>query len=101
VDCLPGVPAHSEMDRRLRTFVVSRCQRTVPEHRRVDLKRLGVSVVNRKGNVSLAFRLRPKDIEYGTKKAVHLVHEILMDFLNDSLYIEYQIQHFNFNPEMA
>jgi hypothetical protein len=101
VDCLPGIPARSEMDRRLRAFVVSRGQRSVPEHRRVDLKRVGVSVANRKGAISLAFVLKAQEIEYGTKKAVHLVHEILMDFLNDSLYIEYQIEHFNFNPEMA
>jgi len=101
VDCLPGVPARSGMDRKLRAFVASRSQRSVPEHRRVDLKRVGVSVLNRKGAISLAFVLKAKHIEYGTKKAVHLVHEILMDFLNDSLYIEYQIEHFNFNPEMA
>jgi hypothetical protein len=26
---------------------------------------------------------------------------VLMDFLNDSQYVEYNIEHFNLNPEMA
>ena len=101
VECLPGVPFRSAMDRALRAFVASRSEAAVPEHRRVDRKKVGVEVVNRGGAVSIAFRLKPPHIEYGTKKAVHLVHDVLMDFLNDSRYIEYQIEYFNFNPEMA
>ena len=101
VDMLPGVPARSEMDRHLRTFVVSRSDQSVPEHRRVDLKKIGVSVANRKSAISIAFALKRQHIEYGTKKAVHLVHEVLMDFLNEPQYVQYNIDHFNLNPEMA
>lgn len=101
VDVLPAVPARSEMDRRLRAFIASRSGRSVPEHRRVDLKKVGVSVVNRKSAISVAFVLKPRHVEYGTRKAVHLIHEVLMDFLNDSRYVEYNIEHFNLNPEMA
>jgi hypothetical protein len=101
VDVLPGVPARSPMDAALRRFVASRALRSVPEHRRVDLKKVGVRVVNRGGALSVAFTLQPRHVEYGVKKAVHLVHEVLMDFLNDSLYVDYQIAHFNLNPEMA
>jgi len=32
---------------------------------------------------------------------VHLVHEVLMDFLNHSLYVDYALEYFNLNPEMA
>ena len=101
VDLLPAVPARSEMDRRLRAFIASRSSKSVPEHRRVDLKKVYVSVVNRKGAISVTFALKPRQIEYGTRKAVHLIHEVLMDFLNDSQYVEYNIEHFNLNPEMA
>lgn len=101
VDLLPAVPARSEMDRRLRAFVASRSSESVPEHRRVDLKKVHVSVVNRKSAISVMFALKPRQIEYGTRKAVHLIHEVLMDFLNDSQYVEYNIEHFNLNPEMA
>jgi hypothetical protein len=101
VDVLPAVPARSDMDRRLRAFIASRCDKSVPEHRRVDLKKVRVSVSNRKSAISVAFALRSTQIEYGTRKAVHLIHEVLMDFLNDSQYVEYNIEHFNLNPEMA
>ena len=101
VDALPAIPARSEMDRHLRAFIQSRSRKSVPEHRRVDMRRIGVSVLNRKGAISIAFTLKPRQIEYGIKKAVHLVHEVLMDFLNESQYVEYNIEHFNLNPEMA
>ena len=101
VNLLPSVPVRSEMDRHLRAFIKSRSDRAVPEHRRVDLKKVGVSVLNRNGAVSVAFALKPGQIEYGTKKAVHLIHEVLMDFLNEPQYVQYNIDHFNLNPEMA
>jgi hypothetical protein len=101
VDLLPGVAARSDMDRHLRAFIKSRSARSVPEHRRVDLKKVGLSVLNRKGAISIAFALKPRQVEYGTKRAVHLVHEVLMDFLNEPQYVQYNIDHFNLNPEMA
>ena len=101
VDALPGVPVRSLMDREFRAFVASRSDKSVVEHRRVDLKKVGVTVVNRRGKISVAFQLKPKHFEYGITKAVHLMHEVLMDFLNDSMYVEYNIEHFNLNPEMA
>jgi len=101
VDMLPAVPPRSEMDRHLRSFIKSRSEKQLPDHRRVDLNKVGVAVVNRNNAISIAFTLKPRQIEYGMKKAVHLVHEVLMDFLNDSEYVEYNIDHFNLNPEMA
>jgi hypothetical protein len=101
IDLLPAVPARSEMDRHLRAFIESRSKKSVPEHRRVDLRKVGVSAINKKGAISVAFALKPKQIEYGTRKAVHLIHEVLMDFLNEPQYVQYNIDHFNLNPEMA
>jgi hypothetical protein len=101
IDVLPGVPARSPMDAAFRKFIASRSLTNVPEHRRVDLKKMGVRIVNKGGAISLVFNLKPRLVEYGVKKAVHLVHEVLMDFLNDSAYVEYQIAHFNLNPELA
>lgn len=101
VDALPGIPARSPMDRALRAFVASRSEKTVVEHRRVDLKKVGVAVMNKRGAISIVFQLKPKHLEYGMTRAVHLMHEVLMDFLNDSAYVEYNIDHFNLNPEMA
>src|SRR6185503_4204038 len=101
VNMLPSVPSRSEMDRHLRAFIASRSDKSLPDHRRVDLRKVGVSVLNRKGAISVVFRLKPTQIEYGTRKAVHLIHEVLMDFLNEPQYVEYNIDHFNLNPEMG
>ena len=46
VDVLPAVPARSDMDRHLRAFIASRSDRSLPEHRRVDVKKVGVAVWN-------------------------------------------------------
>ena len=54
-----------------------------------------------RGAISIAFALKPRQIAYGTKKAVHLIHDVLMDFLNGPQYVQYNIDHFNLNPEMA
>ena len=51
--------------------------------------------------LSTAFTFKPRHVEYGTRKAVHLIHEVLMDFLNEPQYVQYNIDHFNLNPEMA
>ena len=32
---------------------------------------------------------------------VHLIHDVLMDFLNEPQYVQYNIDYFNVNPEMA
>lgn len=101
VKMLPGIPARSAMDRQLRTFVTGRTLPSVPDHRRLNLMKVGMRVVNRGSAVSIVFQLKPRHVEYGVKRAVHLVHEVLMDFLNESQYVEYNIDHFNLNPEMA
>ncbi|MDR1989248.1 MAG: hypothetical protein LBQ09_03345 [Acidobacteriaceae bacterium] len=101
VNLLPAVPARSAMDRHFRSFVSSRSDRSVPEHRRVDRKKVGVTIVNRRGQLSLVCTLRPRLLEYGVRKAVHLVHEVLMDFLNEPQYVQYNVDYFNLNPEMA
>ena len=101
VHMLPAIPARSNMDRHLRAFIKSRSDASLPDHRRVDARKVGVSVLNRKAAVSIAFTLKPRQIEYGTKKAVHLIHDVLMDFLNEPPYVQYNIGHFNLNLEMA
>jgi hypothetical protein len=100
-DLLPAVPARSAMDRAFRAFIAGRSARPVVEHRRVDLRRMGVRCLNRGGALSLVVTLKPAHAEYGARKAVHLVHDILIDFLSDGQYAQYQIDHLNLDPERA
>lgn len=100
-DLLPSVAARSEMDRAFRAFVAGRSAPTVVEHRRVDPRRVGVRCINRGGALSLVVTLKAAHADYGVRKAVHLVHDILIDFLSDGQYTQYQIDHLNLDPERA
>ena len=101
VDLLPAIPARSDMDRALRAFVKERTSTAVPEHRRVDPRRVVVHVSNRHGGESIVFTFKTKDTDYAVRKAVHLAFDVLRDFLNDGRYVEYCVEHLNLNPEMA
>ncbi len=101
VNLLPAIGAGSPMDRSLRAFVKRHTSPDVPAHRRVDPRRVAVTVVNRGGAASIAFVLKTRDIGYAVTKAVHLAHDVLQDFLNDGRYLQYCVDHFNLNPEMA
>ncbi|MBZ5559790.1 MAG: hypothetical protein LAO77_21185 [Acidobacteriia bacterium] len=101
VDMLPAIAPRSEMDRSLRAFVKLHASLAVPEHRRVDPRRVAVKVINRGGAASVTCSFKTRDVSYGVRKAVHLAHDILQDFLNDGRYIHYCVEHFNVSPEMA
>ena len=38
--------------------------------------------------------------EYGIRRAVNLVQDIFMDFLNSALYFDYMVEDFNVNPDL-
>ena len=101
VDLLPDVPGRSPMDRDLRRFVASRESPALLDHRRLDRRRIDVTIRNRGARVSIAFRLKAAHVEYGVRKSVNLVHEIFTDFLGDARFASYQVEHFRLDPEMA
>lgn len=79
---LPDVPARSELNSELKAFIRSCCSDDLPEHRRIDPRRLAVRYSNLRGRVSLSFVVRRGEYEYGVGKALNLVNEILVGFLN-------------------
>jgi hypothetical protein len=95
---LPNVPADSTMYRELREFIKSRHSTDLPEHRRIDSDRAQVRSYNRAGNVSLVLRVNHVDCEYGTRKLIHLVHEIFLTFLVDG-YLDYMVEAFEFDAD--
>ena len=95
---LPNVPADSTMYRELKEFIKSRHSADLPEHRRIDGDRAQVRATNRAGNVSLAVRVIDGDCEYGTRKLIHLVHEIFLTFLVDG-HFEYMVETFDLDPD--
>lgn len=95
---LPGVSARSELDIRLKEFIQSRCSEDQVEHRRVDAKRVAIRYSNVRGNVSLAFLISGDNYEYGVRKALNLVNEIFVGFLN-VYFPEYVAEHFRGTEE--
>ena len=94
---LPGVPAGSELHAQLKDFVKARSSKDQPDHRRLDPKRVVVRCANRRSYVSITFQVVKNDYEYGVKKALNLVNEIFVGFLN-VYFPEYTVQHFR-RPE--
>ena len=99
-DLLPHVGSRSPMYRELKQFLQGRTSLTVPEHRRVDPGKVGITLKSRKGMVSLVVSLKDRHLEYGVRKAVNLVHELFVDFLRHPLYFPYMVEHFNVDPEL-
>ena len=93
VDLLPGIPYPSEMDRALRSYVASRSNPNLPEHRRLDPAKADVRCRNQAGSVSIEVRCLDGDFEYAATKAVKLVNEVFLDFLAGP-YDGYMIEHF-------
>jgi hypothetical protein len=95
---LPNVPADSTMYRELKKFIQSRHSTDLPEHRRIDSDRAQVRSFNRADNVSLVLQVNPGDCEYGTRKLIHLVHEIFLTFLVDG-YQDYMVETFDLDAD--
>lgn len=92
---LPEVPP--AMYQEFRRYLESRSSKTVPAHRRIDPKRATVRCANRRGNVSLTLQVLTGDYAYGTRKFIHLVHEIYLQFLGE--YFDYQVEAFDLDPD--
>lgn len=79
---LPGVPAGSELNRRLKAFIRQLGSSHQPEHRRLDPTRVSIRYSNLRGNVTISFLVLEDEYEYGVKKALNLINEMFVGFLN-------------------
>lgn len=96
---LPEVPSDSDMYAAFKEYVKRRKDQSLPVHRKIDETKVEVKVFNRSSNISLTAKVLDGDFEYATKKLVHLVHEIYMDFLMDGRNYEYLVEKFNLDPD--
>ncbi len=95
---LPGVPPGSQLEAELKTFIRSLASPDRVEHRRLDPARLSVAYVNRDGTVALTFLVTRDDYEYGVKKAINVVNEVFLSFLNVR-FPEYMIEKFKLSED--
>lgn len=96
---LPRVPKRSAMIGEFKEFVESRFSKELPEHRRIDRRKIHLVCANRGGNLSLKLKLSGSDFEYAARKLIHLVHEVYMVFLTDGRYYDYMIETFDLDPD--
>lgn len=96
---LPNVPADSEMYSAFKEYVKRRKNQDLPDHRKINETKVGIKVFNRSSNVSLTATVLDEDYDYATRKLVHLVHEIYMDFLMDGRNYDYLVETFNLDPD--
>jgi hypothetical protein len=96
---LPAVPARSPMDRHFRKFAASRQSEEVVAHRRIDPARAELRCTNRGGSLGVTIEAHDGDIDYATRKLIHFVHEVYLDFLYDGRYHEYMIETFDLDPD--
>jgi hypothetical protein len=98
-EVLPEVPAASAMNREFQEFVDSRHTGEVPEHRRIDPKKVKIKAGNKKKFTNLTAAVAKDEFGYGTRKLVNLVHEIYLVFLNDGRYYDYMVDVFDLDPD--
>ena len=94
---LPNVAA--EMYQDLKDFITARQSINLPDHRRIDPRKVQVQMRNRNGSVSLTLQVLDGDDEYGARKLIHLVHEIFLTFLLDGRYYDYLVENFDLDPD--
>jgi len=79
---LPDVEPGSDLDAALKAFLKECSSASRPEHRRVDPEQISVQYANRRGTISLTFRAVAGDYEYTVQRAINLVNELFVGFLN-------------------
>jgi hypothetical protein len=98
-ELLTGVPADSSMYGDLKVFIRSRQSDDLPDHRRLDARKIQIRTYNRSGNIMLVVRIKDGDSEYAIRKLVHLINEIYLTFLADGKYFDYLVETFNLDPD--
>jgi hypothetical protein len=98
---LPSVESRSPLMKQLRAFLHEFKTDAVPAHRRVDPAKADLYLVLRRGDVSLGLSVRAGEVEYCTRRLVHLAHEVFMVFLPDGPYDSYRVEHLGLDPNLA
>jgi len=97
VDLLPRVSAYPGLAEALRRLVLEHQSTAVPEHRRIDGRRVKLATAVRAGQFSLTLQLRGAQEAYAVQRGVNLVHQLFL--LLQTNYPEYLIQCFGFSQE--
>ena len=93
----PGVDPTSALLGELKTIVRERTTRAVPEHKRIDGRRVRLSVTVRQGAASLNLGVRGKHHAYAVQRALNLVNDLFLAL--HASYPDYLIDQFGVSSE--
>lgn len=96
---LPRVSAAPHLRREFGAYLRHCASPERQAHRRTDPEKALVTCYVRNDSLSLRVEVRDGDYEYATRRLVHLVNEVFLDFLRDARYVEYMVEHLGMNPE--
>jgi hypothetical protein len=96
---LEHVPPRSPLDRALRDWLRSRQAQSVAEHRRLDPARVRLMLRNQDGAISVCLQSLDGDMEYATRKLIHLLNELYLDFLANQAPFDWLVQSFGLDPD--
>lgn len=97
IELLPNVSSYPGLAAHARRLVLEHHTREVPEHRRIDARRVQLAPVVRAGNFSLALRVRGAHEAYAAQRALNLINQLFL--LLQASYPEYLIECFGFSQE--
>ena len=89
----------SSMYEDLKDFIRSRQSDELPDHRRLDPRKMQLRTYNRRGNILLVVTIKNRNSEYAVRKLVHLINEIYLTFLADGKNFDYLVETFNLDPD--
>src|SRR5262249_53750778 len=99
---LPAVPTGSPMHKSLKSYLRSfSTDDDLPEHRRVDPRRGELLLFAKRGALALGISVKRGEYDYCTRRLIHIVQEVFMEFLNDGPYYEYRVEHLGLDPDVA
>ncbi len=98
-DLLTEIPADSSIPEDLKAFIRERQSDELPEHRRLDARKIQIRTYHRGGSILLVLKIKDGDCDYAVRKLVHLVNEVYLTFLIDGKYFDYLVETFNLDPD--
>ena len=96
---LPQVSAAANLRRELAAYLRQCAAPERPAHRRIDPEKARISCYVRSDTLALRVAVQDGDFEYATRRLIHLVNEVFLDFLRDARYVDYMVAHLGMNPE--
>lgn len=96
---LGNVAPRSRLDRALRAWLRSRQATTLPAHRRTDPERVALALRNAGGDIALLLHSLDRDWNYATRRTIHLVNELYLDFLASQVPLDWLVEGFGLDPD--